>query len=57
MNIKRAAPITFGIVTFSACATTATIAHYADGWVFAYFVAGAFALFAAVLAYMAMDDI
>jgi len=55
MKLKQAAGATFGLITFAGCIATATLAHYAEQWVVAYYVAFVFAIFAGLTASIATD--
>jgi len=53
MNLKMAAPATFGTITFTACITVSTVAHYGDQWLASYALSIFFAacsIFVAALA-------
>ena len=56
MKIKNAASLTYGLITFSGCFATATIAHYAIDWTFAYLIGLVFALFAWIAVMLAEGD-
>lgn len=57
MNILKAAPITIALLTVANGFVAATIAHYADAWIFAYLTSIGGALFAAMAILVAQGEL